>query len=111
MAEPTVPTPNLFARPVCMSTGERIGAGSASAGPDPTCTCLWCGKKFGPRQDGGKRQRFCAEPCRRHFAKAALAWVMDAVATGKLSREDLRNGPPATRRCATKANEPLEVVG
>jgi hypothetical protein len=49
-------------------------------------------------KDGGKRQRFCGEPCRRHFAKAALAWVMDAVATGKLSREDLRNGPPATRR-------------
>jgi hypothetical protein len=29
-------TCNHPARPVCMSTGERIGAGSASAGPDPT---------------------------------------------------------------------------
>ena len=81
-----------------MSTGERIGEGSASAGPDPTCTCLWYGKKFGPRQDGGKRQRFCAEPCRRHFAKAALAWTEEAVASGALAREQLRKASPATRR-------------
>jgi hypothetical protein len=72
--------------------------------------CLWCGRSF-ERRKGGKLQRFCAERCRRHFAKAALAWVMDAVATGKLSREDLRNGRPATPRCATEEYKPPDVVG
>lgn len=74
-------------------------------------SCLWFGSSFQPRQDGGKPQRFCAEPCRRSFAEAALAWAEDAVASGALAREELRKASPATRRCATKANEPLEVVG
>ena len=62
------------------------------------CACLWCGRPFEPRSNGGKRQRFCAEPCRRAFAKAALAWTVEAVASGALVREELWSASPATRR-------------
>ena len=72
--------------------------------------CLWCAKHFRPRQDGGKRQRFCAEPCRRLFAKAALAWVVQAVASGRLAREQLWNASPATRRSPTEAKGATGVV-
>jgi len=64
------------------------------------CSCLWCGQPFEPRRTGGKRQRFCVQTCRRAFARAAAALVARAIEAGTLSRDELRNGPPATRRWA-----------
>jgi hypothetical protein len=85
MAEPTGPNPNPFAEDIeaawqspwqvlaeterlrqiarnrpqgRMSTGERIGKGSASAGPDSACACFWCGAAIGgvrSRESCGRR--------------------------------------------------------
>ena len=59
--------------------------------------CFWCGKGFMPRRDGGKRQVFCREACRRSFEAAGRRWVAEAIATGTLSVDALRNGTAATR--------------
>jgi hypothetical protein len=59
--------------------------------------CLWCGKGFTPRCDGGKRQVFCRPTCRRAFDAAGRRWVSEAIASGMLSVDALRNGPGATR--------------
>jgi len=42
---------------------------------DNRMTCAWCGRPFTPRCDGGKRQRFCREVCRRIFDAAGRRWV------------------------------------
>jgi hypothetical protein len=59
--------------------------------------CLWCGKGFTPRRDGGRRQVFCRPVCRRGFDAAGRRWVADAIVTGTLSLDALRNGSAATR--------------
>lgn len=67
------------------------------------CVCLWCGKGFTPRLDGGKRQVFCRPVCRRAFDAAGRRWVAEAIASGMLTLDSLRNGPPATRALLPKA--------
>ena len=87
---------------------------AVSAGPDAAkrgCTCLWCGSVFERRQNGGRAQKFCAERCRRSFAKAALRWAEEAVASGVLAREQLRSGPPATRRSISDATSAPDMDG
>lgn len=93
---------------------KRHDEAPASAGLDPAqrrCICLWCGSGFQRRQDGGKRQRFCAEPGGRAFAKAALTWAAEAVASGALAREESRSGPSAMRRSIAEAKPVSDVVG
>ena len=55
-----------------------------------TSLCLWCGQPFEPRE-GGKPQRFCQPTHRRAFDKAARAYVVWAIKTGRLSRTELRD--------------------
>ena len=78
-----------------MSTRERIGEGSASAGPDPTSTCLWCGSGF-QRRKGGKRQRFCGDVCRAAFHRACRVYAIQAVEEGLLTVAEIREASPAT---------------
>jgi hypothetical protein len=59
--------------------------------------CLWCGGRFDPRRDGGKPRVFCRPDCRRIFDAAARRWVAEAIATGLLTLDALKNGPTATR--------------
>jgi len=59
--------------------------------------CVWCGGAFVPRTTGGKAQRFCHPTCRRAFDAAGRRWVAEAIATGTLTVDALRNGPTATR--------------
>jgi hypothetical protein len=59
--------------------------------------CVWCGRAFAPRRDGGKRQVFCRPVCRRAFDAAGRRWVADAIASGMLTVDGLRNGPATTR--------------
>jgi hypothetical protein len=68
--------------------------------------CLWCGKGFTPRHDGGKRQVFCRPVCRRAFDAAGRRWVAEAIATGTLSLDALRDGPAATRALLPGAISP-----
>ena len=46
--------------------------------------CIWCGRMFTPRRDGGKRQVFCRPTCRRGFDADGRRWVSDAIASGVL---------------------------
>jgi hypothetical protein len=87
---------------------------AVSGGPDAAkrgCTCLWCGSVFERRQNGGRAQKFCAETCRRSFAKAALRWAQEVVASGVLAREQLRSDPPATRRSISDATSASDMDG
>jgi hypothetical protein len=59
--------------------------------------CLWCGKGFTPRRDGGKRQVFCCPVCRRAFDAAGRQWVAEAIAIGVLTVQELNDGLRATR--------------
>ena len=59
--------------------------------------CLWCCKYFKTRCDGGKRQVFCCPACRREHDAAGRRWVAQAIATGTLTVDELKNGPAATR--------------
>jgi hypothetical protein len=59
--------------------------------------CLWCGKGFDPRRDGGKPQVFCRPVCRRAFDAAGRRWVADAITTGRLLVQEIQNGLVATR--------------
>jgi hypothetical protein len=72
-----------------MSTGEHTGTGPASAGPDPCCACLWCGKAFRPRGATGKR--FCSDRCRAAFHRGCRLWAMRAVEGGRLSLQAVQD--------------------
>jgi hypothetical protein len=71
--------------------------------------CLWCGKGFTPRRHGGKRQVFCRPACRRDFDAAGRRWVAEAIATGALTVDALRNGAAATRALLSGAISPAPV--
>jgi len=58
-------------------------------------SCLWCGKPFTSRRGGGSRQTFCCARHRVAFHGAARRWAERAVASGRLSIPELRNGDPA----------------
>jgi hypothetical protein len=68
--------------------------------------CLWCGRGFAPRSDGGKRQLFCRPACRRGFDAAGRRWVAEAIATGVLTVDVLRHGLAATRALVPTATSP-----
>jgi len=68
--------------------------------------CLWCGRPFQARRDGGKRQVFCRPACRRDFDAAGRRWVAEAIATGAMTVDALRNGLAATRALVPAAISP-----
>jgi hypothetical protein len=72
-------------------------------------TCAWCGRPFTPRCDGGKRQRFCREVCRRIFDAAGRRWVAGAIADGTLTLGQLRSGPAATRALLPQTVTPAQI--
>jgi hypothetical protein len=71
--------------------------------------CLWCGKGFASRRDGGKRQVFCRPACRRGIDAAGRRWVSEAIATGTLTVEALRNGAATTRALPPGAIAPAAI--
>ena len=68
--------------------------------------CFWCSKRFAPRGDDGKRQVFCRPMCRRAFDAAGRRWVAEAIATGVLTVQELKNGPAAMRALGLAAASP-----
>jgi len=75
-------------------------------------TCLWCGGKFAPRRSGGSAQRFCSASCRQRFHTAARRWVSVAVATGKLTVDELKDStaPCTLVREPSKGSPVLEPL-
>jgi hypothetical protein len=71
--------------------------------------CLWCGRRFTPRSDGGKRQLFCRAACRRGFDAAGRRWVAEAIATGVLTVDALKNGLTTTRALVPAATSSMPV--
>jgi hypothetical protein len=73
--------------------------------------CLWCGRAFTPRRDGGKRQVFCDPVCRRDLDASGRRWVAQAIATGVLTVQELKNGPTPTRALLSAAVSPAPEGG
>ena len=71
--------------------------------------CLWCGNGFTPRRDGGKPQVYCREACRRSLDAAGRRWVAEAIASGMLTVDALRNGPGVTRALLPGAISPPPI--
>jgi hypothetical protein len=91
----------------------RGGIGEAfemTATPPDDHVCLWCGREFTARCDGGKAQRFCRPACRRAFHAAARTWALDAIASGRLTVAEIRNGPPAPRALPPAGISPAPVL-
>jgi hypothetical protein len=72
-------------------------------------SCAWCGRPFIPRATGGKRQVFCRPACRRGFDAAGRRWVAEAIATGTLTLDALRNGAATTRAFLPGAISPAPI--
>jgi hypothetical protein len=66
-------------------------------------SCFWCNRPFRARRSGGRAQRFCRPPCRRAFHAAARAWTLDALAEGRVTVGDFKNGLRATRALVSAA--------
>jgi hypothetical protein len=77
--------------PPTFATSTEMGHAMITA----LATCLRCGATFTPRRTGGSAQRFCAPRHRNAFWAATRRWVVAAIASGALTIEDLRCGPPA----------------
>jgi hypothetical protein len=60
-------------------------------------------------RDGGKRQVFCREVCRRVFEPAGCRWVAEAIATGALTVDALRNGAATTRALFPRSISPAPL--
>ena len=86
----------------------RLAAFEMTAQPGDRA-CLWCGRGFAPRSDGGKRQLFCRPACPRGFDAAGRRWVAEAIATGVLAVDALRNGPATTRALVRAPTSPTPV--
>ena len=67
-------------------------------------------KGFVRRRDGGKRQLFCHSVCRRDFDAAGRRWVAEAIATGVLTVDALKNGAVATRALAPASISPAPKI-
>src|SRR5690348_3425295 len=66
-------------------------------------SCVWCDRRFRPRQSGGRSQRFCRPSCRRAFHAAVRAWALDELAAGRVTVGDFKNDLHATRALASAA--------
>src|SRR5262249_45247037 len=77
--------------------------------PRDDSRCLWCGRRFEPRGDGGKEQRFCSPACRRALDAAGRRFVAEAIACGLLSLDQIRKGVAATRALLPGGNSPARI--
>ena len=88
--------------PLPFSVGEE--------GPDPPDrACMWCGKGFALRVNGGKPQVFCRTACRRAFDAVGRRWVAEVIAASTLTLDSLRNGAAATRALLPEAVSPASL--
>ena len=75
----------------------------------PTAPCMWCGKGFALRVNGGKPQVFCRTACRRAFDAVGRRWVAEVIAASTLTLDSLRNGAAATRALLPEAVSPASL--
>src|SRR6516225_2765971 len=82
---------------------------SDASDPERPGVCLWCGRGFSPRRNGGKPQAFCRPACRREFDTAGRRWMAEAIASRRLTVEALRNGLVTTRALVSAAPSTVPV--
>jgi len=82
---------------------ERLKGGATETEMNYSPSCSWCNQPFRRRQSGGHSQRFCRPSCRRAFHAAARAWTLDALAEGRVTVGDFKNGLRATRALVSVA--------
>jgi hypothetical protein len=91
-------------------TAATFASGRPAARSSPNAVpCAWCGRPYTPRTTGGHAQRFCRSACRRGFDAAGRRWVAEAIATGMLTLDALRNGAAATRALLAGAIPPTLI--
>ena len=74
--------------------------------------CLWCGRPFPPRRDGGHTQRFCGTPCRRALDAGLRSWTLAELAAGRIKLSTTFGRHRLQRaRCAWGAPARLPVIG
>jgi hypothetical protein len=81
----------------CYTTIVGVAATSPMGAGKKMIPCLWCGRTFLPRRDGGRTQRFCGTGCRRALDAGLRAWTLAELAAGRITVDDIRNKSPATR--------------
>ena len=64
--------------------------------------CVWCDKPYERRVNGGQRQKFCSEPCRKKFHAACRKWAEAEVWDGNLSVAALKRGLQQRTRCSER---------
>jgi hypothetical protein len=52
--------------------------------------CVWDGRPFIARSNGGRRQRFCSAHCRHRFRAALVAYGEQLLLAGKIEIADIR---------------------
>jgi hypothetical protein len=72
-------------------------------------SCLWCGQAFTLHR-GGSRQTFCRAACRAAYHKAARQWCERAIAVGRLTVQDLRNGAAGACTLPERSERPLPLT-
>jgi hypothetical protein len=105
--QPSSPT----SKPTLEPGPAQLGKESDWAGIEPACACLWCRRGFQPRQDGGRRQRFCSRVCKDAFHRACRVWAMRAVDDGRLIVVEIKEAPPATYTLVPEAKSASDVLG
>jgi hypothetical protein len=64
--------------------------------------CVWCGKDFCKRTNGGKEQMFCVQACREEWHRAKRDYLEDKLASGVITVEEIKSA--RFRTCDQFAN-------
>jgi hypothetical protein len=56
-----------------------LSGASVDAAASIEVHCVWCGRAFTPRTNGGSSQKFCCSGHRQAFWIAARRWTMRAI--------------------------------
>jgi hypothetical protein len=70
----------------------------------------WCSGQFKARRSGSPK-RFCSAGCRSAFWSALRLWGKDALATGVLTIDAVRNGPQEACTLVGDAKAPQRYPG
>jgi hypothetical protein len=93
-------------------SGNRSGGQEMAAigvSEETSTHCKWCGKAFHPRR-GGSPQQFCGSGCRTMFWTALRRWAEQALATGVVTIDAIRNGSPAACTLLSAVRSPSATV-
>jgi hypothetical protein len=63
----------------------RTGNHSENRHAPRAMPCKWCGQMFDLRRNGGSRQEYCSDACRRSYRAGLIAFAEYQVSAGNVS--------------------------